>query len=226
MIQAVLFDLDGTVLDTERIYRDGLIEGARELGLPADTIDQHSRLTGTIFEDGKRHMQGIYGEDFPFEAWFRYMRAYADRLFETQPISTKPGVPEVFDTLHEMGYQTALVTGTGRNRVDRYLTRLGMEHCFDCLVCGGDVTHGKPDPDPYLLAAQRLGLPPDQCMVVEDARSGILSAKSAGMLPVFVPDLYPAPAEVLPHIRYTVPSLSDIPDLVVSHNRSLQKNEY
>ena len=223
MIRAVLFDLDGTVVDTERIYRDGLIFGAREMGLPADTIDQHPFLTGTIFEDGKRHMLGIYGEDFPYDEWFRMMRAYADRLFETQPVPTKPGVPEVFYALHKMGCRTALVTGTRRHRVDRYLQSLGMEDCFDCLVCGDEVTNGKPAPDAYLLAASRLGLEPRDCMVVEDARAGILSAKNAGMCPVFVQDLYPLPLEVAVHVAHNVESLLQIPALVAEKNQ-MEKN--
>ena len=219
MIQAVLFDLDGTVLDTERIYREGLIEGARELGLPADVIKEHPYLTGTIFDDGKRHMQDIYGEDFPFDAWFRAMRGYADRLFESQPIPTKPGVPEVFYKLREMECKTALVTGTRAHRVEKYLTRLGLEDCFDCLVCGEDVTHGKPAPDPYLLAARRLGVDPADCMVVEDARYGILSAKNAGMCPVFALDLYPLPPEIEVYAQYSVLSLSEIPGLVEKKNQ-------
>ena len=79
---------------------------------------------------------------------------------------------------------------------------------------------GKPAPDIYLLAARELGVDPSHCVVAEDARSGILSAKNAGMVPVFIPDLYPAPAEVLPHIRYTLASLLEVPALVEKLNQT------
>ena len=223
MIRAVLFDLDGTVVDTERVYLEGFAAVAKELGIPEGALDHHSYLCGTIYEDGKRHMLDIYGEDLPYDEWFRSMRAYADRKFEVDGVPTKPGVPKVFDDLHAMGCKVALVTGSKKHRVDRYLRSLNMEDCFDCVVCGDQVAHGKPAPDCYLLAAARLGVEPRDCMVVEDAKCGILSAKNAGMCPVFVQDLYPLPREVAVHVAHNVESLLQIPALVAEKNQS-EKN--
>ncbi|MBQ9132366.1 MAG: HAD family phosphatase [Clostridia bacterium] len=220
MIQAVLFDMDGTVLDTEQLYREGLRVAGEQLGLPSSIMDQHPFLTGTIFEDGKRHMQGLYGEDFPYDQWFRMMREYADRQIAKTGIPVKRGAPQVFGDLHRMGCKTALVTATRRHRVERYLGQLGWEAQFDCIIDGERVERGKPAPDIYLLAASELGISPDHCLVAEDARSGIISAKNAGMIPVFIPDLYPAPAEILPHIRYTLASLAELPGLISKLNQT------
>lgn len=220
MIQAVFFDMDGTVLDTEKFYREGWMYAGEQAGVAAAIADQHPFLTGTILEDGKRHMTELYGEDFPYEKCFHMMWEYADRKIAKMGPPAKPGAPQVFEDLHRMGLKTALVTGTRKNRVDRYLKQLGWEQQFDCVITGDRVECGKPAPDIYLLAARELGVDPARCVVVEDARSGILSAKNAGMIPVFIPDFYPAPAEILPHIRYTLTSLSELPALIEKLNQA------
>jgi len=132
------------------------------------------------------------------------IRGIVDRVRE-QGVSVMPGAAALVAEVAASGLRYALVTSSQHGFVDAVLARTGLR--FPVLVCGNDVRRGKPDPEPYLLAARRLGVDPARCLVLEDSVAGITAAEAAGCFVVAVPTL----GEVEPGPRrQVVPSLSGI----------------
>lgn len=222
-IEAVLFDMDGTVFDSERVYRDGFILAAREMGLPAEVIDHHPALCGLPRAKSRRYLKGIFGEDFPYDEWRERMWEYAAKVFEANGPPKKEGVPEILIELREMGIRTAIATATSLPVATEYLKKSGLAPYFDTVVTGDRVKNGKPAPDIFLLAASELGVHPTACAVAEDSGNGIRAAHAAGAYPILVPDLYPPAPDVPPLLWRHAESLWQIPLLVRRHNEAVTK---
>lgn len=220
-IRALLFDMDGTLFDSERIYRDGFILAAREMALPAEVIDHHPALCGLPREKSRAYMKGVFGEEFPYDEWRERMWDYSSALFAENGPPRKEGVPEILIELRNMGIRIAVATATRRAVAEDYLQKSGLLPHLDALVTGDRVKNGKPAPDIFLLAARELDTPPEACAVAEDSKNGILAAHAAGTYPILVPDLYPPAREILPLLWHRVDSLWEIPALVRAHNAAL-----
>lgn len=218
-IQAVLFDMDGTVFDSERVYREGFRLAAKEMGLPPSVVDHHPVLCGLPRDESRRYMKGVFGEDFPYDDWRERMWQYAAEVFEENGPPRKDGVPEILIELREMGIRTAIATATRLSVATQYLQKSGLAPYFDTVVTGDRVRNGKPAPDIFLLAAEELGVSPSLCAVAEDSRNGILAAHRAGCYPILVPDLYPPAEEILPLLWHRVEDLWQIPQCIREHNR-------
>jgi len=212
MIKAVLFDMDGTVFDTERIYREAWFYAAEAVGF-GDMEELLARIFGTSEKDIGTYVYKTYGEVFPYE---RMLAIRADRIkskVEENGIPLKPGVPEVFDQLREKGIVSALATSAPKFRVDDFLAKSGLKEQFLAIITGERVTRSKPAPDIFLLAARELGLRPEECMVVEDSHNGAKAGYVAGMPVVLVPDLQEFTPEIAPFVTHHLTTLSDLPDL-------------
>ena len=218
-IQAVLFDMDGTVFDSERVYREGFRLAAKEMGLSPSVVDHHPILCGLPRDESRRYMKGVFGEEFPYDDWRERMWQYAAEVFEENGPPRKDGVPEILIELREMGIRTAIATATRLPVATQYLQKSGLAPYFDTVVTGDRVRNGKPAPDIFLLAAEELGVSPSLCAVAEDSRNGILAAHRAGCYPILVPDLYPPAEEILPLLWHRVEDLWQIPQCIREHNR-------
>ncbi|MBQ1229906.1 MAG: HAD family phosphatase [Clostridia bacterium] len=223
-IQAVLFDMDGTVFDSERVYRDGFLLAAKEMGLPPSVIDHHPALCGLPRDESRRYMKSVFGTDFPYDDWRERMWQYAAEVFLESGPPKKDGVPEILIELRDMGIRTAIATATRLPVATQYLQKSGLAPYFDTVVTGDRVRNGKPAPDIFLLAAEELGIPPASCAVAEDSRNGILAAHRAGCYPILVPDLYPPAAEILPLLWHRAESLWQIPAFVRQHNQPSEQS--
>ncbi|MBE6825485.1 MAG: HAD family phosphatase [Oscillospiraceae bacterium] len=213
MIEAVIFDMDGLMLDTEKLLAQFWMQAAREAGFPMELHHVLGiRSLAAIY--AKPHLQGIFGEDFDYERIRARRRELTAAHIAAHGIEKKPGLDALLCYLKAHGYRTCVATATDRERTDLYLKQIGVHHFFDAFVCGDMVTKGKPDPEIYLTACQALGLPPQNCMALEDSPNGILSAHAAGCMAVMIPDLSQPDDALLERMAACVPDLTRVIDLL------------
>ena len=213
MIKAVLFDMDGTVFDTERIYRKCWFGAAEAVGFH-EMEDLLARIFGVSERDIGTYVYERYGVDFPYEKMLALRAGMIADIIEKEGVPFKDGVPEVFDRLKSRGIQSALVTSAPRFRVEDFLNRTNLWSAFSCVVTGEQVKQSKPEPDIFLLAAKELGLEPHECMVAEDSRFGVMAGHRAGMRVAMIPDLQDVNDEVMPFISDLLSSLDELPDRI------------
>ena len=186
-ITAVLFDMDGLVLDTEKLYTRFWQEAANALGYPM-TKEQALGMRSLNRGVGLAKMQSYFGPEVDYDKIRNKRIELMDAFVEQEGVTLKPGIHELLAYLKEHGIKTAIATSSPLERTLLYLGSVGLEQSFDELVSGYMVEKGKPEPDIYLYAAEKLGVKPSECMVLEDSPAGILAAHRAGCLPVMVPD--------------------------------------
>ena len=219
MIQAVLFDMDGTIFDTEVIYRRGWIQAAKDVGFDEDMDLFFERVGGLNMTDMKALVHRVYGEDAPFDALRERRRFYLEEELACGILPFKSGAPDILYSLKEKGIPIALVTSSGRPLVDRYLKMSGLEDVFDIIMTGETVTHGKPHPEIFLSAAEKLGVLPAHCVVVEDSPNGIRAGHAANMYTVMVPDLHPVTEELRSLLWHCCDTLGDLIPLIDEENK-------
>jgi len=189
-VQGVLFDMDGVLLDTERMGQTYLIQLCHELGYPAMDIPKFNQMLGVTRAENIRQLKEMLGDDFPGEY---VMDTYRDMLLKegiAGRIPMKKGVAECMEGLKARGIRIGLATSTPREIVNMYFEHLPvLKSAFDGMVCGTEAGRSKPAPDIYLEAARRVGVPVENCLGVEDSRAGLRSITAAGAKSVFVPDL-------------------------------------
>lgn len=188
MIQAVIFDMDGLMFDTERIVMKSWDYSGEQLGFGklGDTV---YHVIGKTMEDTKKYFAAEYGADFPYEMFRKISSEFFWDYIAKNGIPVKDGLMDLLKYLKENGYKAAVATSTRSKATMRYFEKIGIVGYFDSIVCGDMITRGKPDPEIYLKAGGELGIPTKNCMVLEDSPYGIMSAFRAGMKPVMVPDL-------------------------------------
>lgn len=186
-ITAVLFDMDGLVLDTEKLYTRFWQEAACACGYPM-TKEQALGMRSLNRGAGLAKMQSYFGPEVDYDFIRQKRIELMDAYVEKEGVTLKPGIYELLGFLKERGLKTAIATSSPMERTVLYLTSVGLQNSFDELVSGYMVEKGKPEPDIYLYAAKKLGAEPCNCMVLEDSPAGILAAYRAGCVPVMVPD--------------------------------------
>lgn len=189
---AVVFDMDGTLLDTELVFKDIVWEVTRDLGYEM-THDVHRGMVGTSHEATQRLLAEAYGATFPYELFdAECRRIMHGRMADAVPV--KPGVPELLKELKTRRIPIAVATSSRAPHAYGHLGTAGLLDMFDTIVTRDDVTNAKPHPEPYLTAARRLGVDPSDALAIEDSASGVASASAAGMQTIMVPDLVPPTA--------------------------------
>jgi HAD superfamily hydrolase (TIGR01509 family) len=191
---AVLWDMDGTLVDSEKLWTVTLHDTARRLG---GTLSQAAR-DAMVGADVDRTLMLLFDDlGLPRDAARmadaeRYLAGRTAALF-AGGLPWRPGAQEALRLVDSLGWPTALVTNTGRALTEAALDSIGREH-FTVSVCADEVPRGKPDPDPYLRAAELLGVAAARCLVVEDSPNGALAAQRAGAAVLVVPCDVPVPA--------------------------------
>lgn len=186
-IKAILFDMDGLVLDTEKLYTRFWQEAANALGYPM-TKEQALGMRSLNRGAGLAKMESYFGPGVDYDAIRAKRIALMDAFVEEAGIAVKPGIQDLLAFVKEKGIATAIATSSPLERTKQYLTKVGLQDSFDKLISGYMVEKGKPEPDIYLYAAKELSLEPSDCMVLEDSPAGILAAHRAGCVPVMIPD--------------------------------------
>ncbi len=186
MIRGVCFDMDGLLIDSEPLGAKMMFKAVEEQGCNL-TVEQQRSSLGMNADATKAAMRKWFGDAIDPEQymsdWFRLMKEY----IRENGVPEKTGAREALAALKVRGVRTALVTSNDPTLVNDYLRLSGFDAYLDFVVTGNQVVHGKPAPDIYLLAAEKLGLSPDECAGVEDSLNGVKAIRSAGMLSVILP---------------------------------------
>lgn len=186
-IRGVLFDMDGLVLDTEKLYTRFWQEAANCLGYPM-TKEQALGMRSMNHTEGEARMKSYFGPDTPYREIRSKRIELMDAFVEKEGVYLKPGIHELLEYLKKHGIRTSIATSSPMERTEKYLASVHMENSFDKIVTGYMVKKGKPEPDIYIYAASQLGLQPQDCLALEDSPSGLTAAYRAGCLPVMIPD--------------------------------------
>ncbi|HEX2314201.1 MAG TPA: HAD family phosphatase [Thermomonospora sp.] len=203
-LRAVLFDMDGLLIDSERMWFEVESEVMAWLGGTWGPEHQEKMVGGSLHR-AAAYMLSLTGPVAPPEEVARRMLdGMVERLSACAPFM--PGAKELLTAVRDAGLPTALVSSSHRRLIEAVLDGIGRDH-FTLTVAGDEVTHLKPDPEPYLTAAAGLGVPPAQCVALEDSPTGVAAAQAAGCVTVAVPHLVPVPPAPG---RIVVESLCDV----------------
>ena len=208
-IKGVLFDMDGLVLDTEKLYTRFWMEAANELGWPM-TWEQSLGMRSLNSRLGQAYLESCFGPGIDYETVRAVRIRRMDAWIAAHGVEAKPGIRELLDYLHARRIPCAITTSSPLDRVKAHLTPLGLYDRFDRLCSGYEVAHGKPEPDIYLYGASCIGVDPGACLALEDSPAGIESAFRAGCLPVIIPDQDQPSAETLARSFAKADSLADL----------------
>lgn len=217
MVNAVIFDMDGLLLDTEKLLVKFWVQAANEAGYPMKR--EHALNIRSLHRKfAIPYLKGLFGENFDYSAVrSRRMELMREHLAKN-PLELKAGARELLDFLNERKIPAAVCTATDFERTKDYLTQVGIFGRFDKIICATMVEYGKPRPDIYLYAAEKLGLPPEECMALEDSPNGVKSAAGAGCVTVMVPDLTEPDAELEKLIFARAESLFGVMGIIESVN--------
>lgn len=206
MIKGAIFDMDGLMLDTEKLLVKFWRQAAAEYGYDM-TFEHVLSIRSLSRKYSIPLLKGIFGEEFPFEEVrsrrIKLMNSYIDE----NGFEIKKGLFELLDYLKEKGIRIAVATATDLERATIYLKKAGAFDYFDEIICGNMIKNGKPEPDIYIEAAKKLGLPAKECAALEDSPNGIKSAYSAGCRVIMIPDLSQPDDEIKPMLSAVYNSL-------------------
>ncbi len=186
--------MDGLLLDTERLTREAMDVEAASRGLAFDD-GLFMGLVGVDEFGTRKRLAEVFGADFPYDEFRVAYRARVRELVRAG-MPMRPGAREMVQAVKAAGLPIAVVTSSWLAQAEPHLTQAGIWPLLDTVVARDDVANAKPSPEPYLLAAERLGFAPADMLALEDSHSGVRSAAAAGMRVVMVPDLLPATDEM------------------------------
>ena len=208
-IRGILFDMDGLVLDTEKLYTRFWMEAIHHYGF-AITYEQALGMRSLGKGPGQAHLTACCGEGIDYTTIRQKRIELMDAYIAAHGIDPKPGIYELMDYLQQQGIPAAITSSSPMAYIQRHLSSQNLLHRFTKLCSGHDVPNSKPAPDIYLLGAASLGLKPESCLALEDSPAGILSAYRAGCLPVMIPDQDQPDEKTMPLLYAKADSLSEI----------------
>jgi beta-phosphoglucomutase-like phosphatase (HAD superfamily) len=211
-IRAVVFDMDGLLVDTEVMIRDLMVKAALARGarLPYEVFIQ---MVGLPDQASNAVARAHFGDEFPLEDLLAEVSAGARAACEVG-VTLKAGVIELLDRLDAAAIPRAIATSSSHGAVQRTLGPSGVIPRFDAIVAAGDYARGKPSPDPFLAAAARLGVAPQHCLALEDSHNGVRAAHAAGMMTVMVPDLLAPTDEMREKCHAIAESLHQVREMI------------
>lgn len=207
--EAVIFDMDGLIFDSETLYGEALLELARVKGLPNIDLAVARSMVGRSWTGSRLVLQALLPahEDVD-EFRSEWLTAY-DELAETRLVM-KPGVLELLTLFEQSGVSCGMATGSRRSVVSAHLAAHGLTDFFPVIIAAEDCREGKPAPEPFLKAAEALGKHPGNCWALEDSVNGVISASAAGMTTFMVPDLIEPDEETAARCTAVLSSLVEL----------------
>ena len=209
MINAVIFDMDGVLIDTEKHLVKCWCAAAKEFGYPMKREDA-LEIRSLAAKYAEPVLKAKFGEAFDYHKVRNRRKEMMNQILDTQGIEKKKGVDELLDFLREKKIKTAVATATDEVRTKQYLTQIGIYDKFDRVISATMVKNGKPKPDIYCYACEQMKEEPINCIAVEDSPNGIRSAVDAGLKTIMVPDLTPPTEEMKKELFAIADSLCDV----------------
>ena len=191
----VIFDMDGVIFDTERLYLECIRPAAEKYGLAGFDEVAHACIGRTDVET-KKLMRKAFGEDAPLEAVEQEAFKVFQKRYAEEGLPVKDGAVELLEYLKRAGARIAIGSSTEHDIVEMELRDAGLLQYFDALACGDMVEHSKPEPDVFLLAAEMLQETIADCIIIEDSFNGVIAARRAGATVFMVPDLLEPTEEI------------------------------
>ncbi|MBV8848945.1 MAG: HAD family phosphatase, partial [Methylobacteriaceae bacterium] len=208
--EAVLFDMDGLLVDTESVYRDAILAEAEARGSPMP-LSLFLQMVGLPAHACDDLATSHFGAEVDLAVYNSDVDARVKERLDAG-VALKPGVIELLDLLDELNMPRAIVTSSSHATVEAHLGRSGIVPRFNAVIARGDYTRGKPHPDPFLRAAGMLQRNPTHCLVLEDSHNGIRAAHAAGMIAIMVPDLLEPTEEIHGLCLAVAETLHDVRD--------------
>ena len=191
MIKAIIFDMDGLMIDSERVTFECYQERLKDMNLTMDE-EFYKTLLGKPIKGIYQRFYDVYGNDFPIENVIQDVHQLMAERFETEGVPVKKGLVELLHYLKDNNYKTIVATSSNRDRVDKILAQAKITEFFDDSICGDEVTKGKPNPEVFLKSCQKLGVNVDEAIVLEDSGAGIQASYDANIKVICIPDMkYP-----------------------------------
>ena len=209
LYNAVVFDMDGVIFDSERAVMQCWKEVASRHNIP-DIEKAILACTGTTMVRTREIMLNLYGADFPYDEYARESSAIFHSRYDGGRLPMKPGVKELLTFLKERGKKIALASSTRQQVVTDELRDAGIIEYFDRIICGDMVSRSKPAPDIFLKACEELNVSPPDSYAIEDSYNGIRAAHAGGLHPIMVPDLLPADEEMQSLAEIVLPNLTSV----------------
>ncbi|MBP3487158.1 MAG: HAD family phosphatase [Roseburia sp.] len=209
MVKAVIFDMDGVLIDTEKWLNKYWRQAALEAGFDM-TAEDALAIRSLAGKYAAPYLQKRFGEKFSYWTIRERRKELMREHIAKHGIDKKPGVDELLEYLKVHGIKTAVATATDPVRTKDYLTRIGVYDKFDRIICATMVENGKPKPDIYLYACEQIGEQPCDCIAVEDSPNGVRAASDAGIRTIMVPDLSRPDEETAGRIVASVDTLYDM----------------
>lgn len=214
-MKAVVFDMDGVIFDSERIYRKHWMISGEEYGIEESLMAELcDKIAGATKERNEIMMKSYLGQDFDYMQFRTVTMERMDEDIRKNGLELKPGVHELFAYLKKQGYLIGLATSTQKERAEKNLKNAGILDVFDEIVYGGIVEHGKPAPDIYLKACEQLGVEPKDAIGVEDSINGVKSSAAAGLYTIMVIDMIQPTEEIRPLADRIFDSLFEVISLL------------
>ncbi len=211
MKKAVIFDMDGLMIDSERVTYNEYVKKLAQLGHHDFTEELYRNCLG-------KNKQGIcqvfidhYGQDFPMTEVWDDVHVWIDESLR-QYVPKKKGLVELLEYLKTNNYKTIVATSSGRARVDEILKNAELTKYFDDTICGDEVIHGKPHPEIFLTACQKIDVKPEEALVLEDSEAGILAAYDGHIDVICVPDMKYPEQQFVEKVTKIVDSLDEVID--------------
>lgn len=191
MIKAIIFDMDGLMIDSERVTFECYQERLKDMNLTMDE-EFYKTLLGKPIKGIYQRFYDVYGNDFPIENVIQDVHQLMAERFETEGVPVKKGLVELLHYLKDNNYKTIVATSSNRDRVDKILAQAKITEFFDDSICGDEVTKGKPNPEVFSKSCQKLGVNVDEAIVLEDSEAGIQASYDANIKVICIPDMkYP-----------------------------------